>query len=82
MIQPLGTKVLITPEKTAEKKTDAGIILTTVQEAYGKAKVEVVSPDIESRLKPGDKVLFDINAGVPIEEKYLLIEEKNIVAKL
>jgi co-chaperonin GroES (HSP10) len=82
MIQPLGTKVLITPEKTAEKKTDSGIILTTVQEVYGKAKVEAVSPDIESKLKPGDSVLFDINAGVPIEEKYLLIEEKNIVAKL
>lgn len=85
MITPLGSKILIQPVKEGEKKTEGGIILSATKDPLDKGKVVRTSEDIQSKLKAGDTVLYEPNSGTPLEEggtNYILLDEKNVVAKL
>ena len=92
-IRPLGSKVLLMPEK-AEEKTAGGLILppssmedqkpeTGVVLKLGDGKVK--DKEITFNVKEGDKVYFKKYSPDEIEidgEKYLLIDVEDILAVL
>jgi chaperonin GroES len=82
-IQPVGDKVIILPD-TKEEKTAGGILIPeTSQKKTNKGTVYAASQDIESKLNPGDEVLYSPNAGTPITidgKEHLLLLESNIWA--
>jgi co-chaperonin GroES (HSP10) len=88
IITPLGTKVLITPDKETEKKTAGGLVVVENQDniQLWRGKVEAVSPDIED---PGiaaeQYVLYEKNSGIEVNDDrgtMRLMEYKSVVAKL
>ena len=84
MLKPLEDFVALTLEKE-ENTTASGIILTSEakdKQAFG--KVVAVGPKVED-LKEGDKVIYQTYSGTKVEleqQEYLLIQVKNILAKL
>lgn len=90
MIKPFEDKVLVKPEKDAERFSDSGLVLAGLeQETPSEGIVEAVGPGIrfpngtklEIELKPGDKVFYSKFAGIEYED-YILIPYKDILAVL
>lgn len=84
MLKPLEDYVALTLEKE-EKTTASGIILTSeAKDKQAVGKVAAVGPKVED-LKEGDKVIYQTYSGTKVEleqQEYLLIQVKNILAKL
>jgi chaperonin GroES len=87
-ITPLGKNVLIRLAEK-EKVTESGIILPEKNNDEKSQQGEVVSigenKEINSKIKPGSRVLFEKYEGSEIElekEKFLIIKSKNILAVL
>jgi chaperonin GroES len=87
-IIPLGKNVLIRLAEK-EKVTESGIILPEKNNDEKSQQGEVVSigenKEINSKIKPGSRVLFEKYEGSEIElekEKFLIIKSKNILAVL
>lgn len=85
-IIPLGKNVLIKLVE-AEKITESGIILPekNENEKYQQGQVVSVgeSKDINSKIKPGTKVVFEKYEGTEIKDgknKFVIIKSKNIFA--
>ena len=84
-IQPLGTRVIIEPEKK-EEKTSSGIYLPeSAQEKEMEGTVVAISEGIkEPMVKVGDQVLFERYGGKEIsdnDKKYIIMDVKDIMAK-
>ena len=92
-VKPLGSKVLIKP-KEAETKTKAGIYIpeSAKEKTHQGTVIEVGPGELdkdgkrkEMPVKPGDKVIYESYAGTEIkidDEKYLLMDAKDILAKI
>lgn len=86
-IMPLGERVVLKPLKP-EEKTKSGIYLPKSAEEKKQGIVEEVGFFKEGRqipLRKGDKVLYGGYSSEEIEidnEKYLIVEFKDIIAKL
>jgi chaperonin GroES len=84
-IQPLGSRVLVSP-MTDESRTASGIILPeTAKEKPQTGLVLAVGDDEEIKVKVDDKVLFAKYTGTEFRHKgedYLLIESNDILARL
>ena len=84
MLKPLEDYVALTLEKE-ENTTASGIILTSeAKDKQAVGKVVAVGPKVED-LKEGDKVIYQTYSGTKVEleqQEYLLIQVKNILAKL
>lgn len=82
-MKPLGPRILVKPLQTEENevRSEGGIILEGVSEADTHLKGEVisVSDDIGTRLKPGDIVLYEKNAGTLLKEG-LLMDYRSVAA--
>ncbi|MBX4196727.1 co-chaperone GroES [Candidatus Pacearchaeota archaeon] len=82
-IIPLGERILIRPLKR-EEKTKSGIYLPKGDSEKKEGEVMEVGNLKEQHLKKGDRVLY---GGYPEElemdgEKYLILELKDVLAKL
>jgi len=63
-MKPLGRNVIIQPIKHTEEKTAGGIItIGSTKNRLPEGTVLAVSEDIEAKLQPGDKVLYNMGAG-------------------
>lgn len=84
IITPLGNKILVEPEKKAEKKTGSGLIVVEGSTPLKKGTVISVSEDIENpKIKRGDSVLYEAGAGVEVNEgEHLLMEYSSAWAKI
>lgn len=84
MLKPLEDYVALTLEKE-EKTTSSGIILTSeAKEKQAVGRVVAIGPKVEE-LNEGDRVIYQSYSGTKVElddEEYLLIQVKNILAKL
>lgn len=95
VVDPLGFRVLVTPDKT-EEVTDGGIILhqATVQaerHASTTGTVKKVGPrawteeEEGSRCEVGDRVLIRKYAGVRVEDEEdsdILVNDQDIIARV
>ncbi|MGE5381053.1 MAG: co-chaperone GroES [Methylocystaceae bacterium] len=93
-LTPLADRVVVKVEEKAEEKTKSGIVLPdTAKEKPQEGTVIAVGPgrilDDGSRVpvdvKVGDKVIYSKYAGNEVKidgEEYLLLEERNILAKV
>ncbi|MEM3113078.1 MAG: co-chaperone GroES [Candidatus Pacearchaeota archaeon] len=87
-IKPIGERVLIKIEKPKEEKTKSGIYLPKSDEEKKQGIVEEVGTDKNGKQLPlskGDKVLYSGYSHEEIEignEKYVIVEFKDIIAKL
>ena len=93
MIEPLGSRVLITP-KEVETETSTGIILPTVKGQYqqigtvvsvGEGHILENGKRLALSVKAGDTVIFAKFAGSKIsegKESYLILDERDILAKI
>ncbi len=79
-MQPLGDKILVR-DIIEEKKSASGLILDPIKEHYKKVKIEAVSPDSITKLKPGDICLSN-KGGVEIENGLWLCSESLLDCKL
>lgn len=79
-MQPLGNKILVR-DIIEEKKSYSGLILDTVKDHYKKVKIEAVSEDSGTKLKPGDVCLCN-PGGVEIEKGLWLCSENLLDGKL
>lgn len=79
-MQPLGNKILVR-DINEEKKTESGIILDLVKDHYRKVKIEAVSPDTQTELKPEDICLCN-PGGVELEKGLWLCDERLLDCKL
>lgn len=84
MIKPLHKFVLLKKEEV-ENKTNSGIILTTEKKDIPSvARVIAVGEECSAGLKEADKVVYKEYSGTNLEienEKYIVIDEKDIIAK-
>ena len=84
-IKPLGERVLIKPIK-AQEKTNSGIYIPEeAREDKKQAIVEEVCALKDASLKKGDKILYGGYSSDEFEingEKYLIIEVKDVLARL
>lgn len=84
-IKPLGERVLIKPIK-AQEKTNSGIYIPEeAREDKKQAIVEEVGALKDASLKKGDKILYGGYSSDEFEingEKYLIIEVKDVLARL
>ncbi len=84
MLQPLEDYVALTLEKE-EKTTASGIILSSeAKEKQAVGKVIAIGPKVED-LKENDRVIYQSYSGTKVEldgQEFLLIQNKNILAKL
>lgn len=80
-MQPLGNKILVRDIIEEGKKTEAGIILDTLQKPLKKVEIVATSPDSETNLKSGDKCLSEYG-GVEIEKGLWLCNETFLQMKL
>jgi chaperonin GroES len=84
-IQPLGSRVLVSPI-VDETRTASGIILPeTAKEKPQTGLVLAVGDDEEIKVKVDDKVLFAKYTGTEFRhngEDYLLMESTDILARL
>lgn len=87
MIKPLGKRVVIKIAET-EQTTTSGLVLPSSSKEKEKfGEIIEVGPDIEEKdnVKVGDKVFFKNYSGTEVEyegEEYLIIEHKDLLAKL
>lgn len=88
-IKPIGERVLIKPLKPAEQKTKSGILLPeSAQEKRKEGTVIAVGTTKEGKelpLKKGDRILYGGYSSEEFEmngEEYLIIEFKDVVAKI
>jgi chaperonin GroES len=90
MITPVGDKVLILPDPKEEKTAGGIIIPDNAQKKVNRGTVAAVSAAIEwvneeTKLNPGDKVLYAPAAGTPVEingKEHLLMPETSVWAKI
>ena len=92
-LKPLGDRVIVKP-KAKEETTKSGIVLPdTASEKPQEGSVLSVGPGrvldngkrVEMEVKSGDTVLFAKYAGTEFkydDEDYLILSEKDILAKL
>ena len=91
-IQPLGDRVVVTPQP-AEEKTASGLFIPdTAKEKPQRGEVVSVGTGrvengtkIDMTVKEGDVVLYGKYSGTEIsveEEKYLILQENEILAKI
>ena len=86
-IIPIGERIVLKPLK-AEEKTKSGIYLPKGTEERKQGIVEAVGISKEGRQLPlnkGDKVIYGGYSSEEVEinnEKFLIIEFKDIIAKL
>lgn len=86
-ITPIGERVVLKPVK-AEEKTKSGIYLPKGAEEKKEGIIESVGMLKEGKpipLNKGDKILYGGYSSEEIEihgEKYLIIEFKDVIAKL
>ena len=85
-IRPLGNRVIIEPRK-AEEKTKGGIYLPeSAQNEENKGTIVAISEEIKDpKVSTGDSVMFEKFSGKEIsdnEKKYVIIDVKDILAKL
>ena len=84
---PIGERIVLKPLK-AEERTKSGLYLPKGSEEKKQGIVEAVGSLKEGRIIPlnkGDKVIYGGYSSEEIEiegEKYLIIEFKDIIAKL
>jgi len=93
-VQPLADYVVIKPNEVTEEKTKSGLYVPdTAKEKPQEGEVLAVGPGavndtgdiIAMNVAVGDKVIFRKYAGNSIKydgEEYLLLSEKEILAKL
>lgn len=93
MIEPMGSRVLVEPEK-AEEETKGGIILVqkknAIQQigtvvAVGQGHVLESGERLPIYVQPGDKVMFAKYAGTGVSDKghnYLMLEERDILCRI
>lgn len=93
-IKPIGDNIILKLEnKEQEKQTVSGILLVSSEQnvrkdvaivaAVGEGRILNNGTVLPSRVKVGDKVIFNKYAGTEIEsgqEKYLIIKESDILA--
>ena len=90
MLKPLGDRVVLKVEER-EQKVGGFVIAGAGQDATKTAKVIAVGEGIRTlngelvapRVKAGDTVLVESHAGIDVkagEEKYLVVNEANILA--
>lgn len=63
--KPLGSKVLVLPEKRQEKSQGGLIIPVVVNKDIQEGSVVAASPDV-LHITTGDKILYPSGAGIPI----------------
>lgn len=82
-LKPIGNRVVIRPKK-AENKTKSGIYIPeTAQEKNQEGEIVALGTEKEFPVKVGDYVLFEKYSGNEMtvgEEKYLIMETKDIIA--
>lgn len=84
---PIGERVVLKPVK-AEEKTKSGIYLPKGTEEKKQGIIESVGTSKEGKSLPlnkGDKVIYGGYSSEEIEidnEKYLIIEFKDVIAKI
>ncbi len=87
-IKPIGERVLIRIEKPKEEKTKSGIYLPKSDEEKKQGIVEEIGMTKDGKdlpLSKGDKILYGGYSHEDIEiedKKYVIIEFKDIIAKL
>ena len=93
MLQPLGSRVLVSPKK-AEEKTKSGILMPTqkneIQQtgiviAVGDGHTALDGSKIPLTVNPQDEVVFAKYAGTKILDdgkEFLLMEERDIMARI
>ena len=83
-LKPLTNHVAATLEAPA-KKTASGLLLPdTNKEQTAYAIVESVGPEVKN-IKPSDKIIYKEYSTTNVElenEKYIIVEEKDILATL
>lgn len=86
-LTPIGERVVLKPIK-AEERTKSGIYLPKGAEEKKQGIIEAVGTSKEGKplpLNKGDKVIYGGYSSEEVEidkEKYLIIEFKDIIAKL
>ncbi len=82
-IKPLGKRVLIKP-KPSEEKTKGGIYIPdSAKEKTKEGTVKAIGKDV-GLVGVGDSVMYESFAGTELKiggEDYLIMEEKDILAK-
>lgn len=85
IIKPIGKRLLV-KLSDIESTTKAGLILTTsAKQEQQTAEVIAVSPDVETDIKVGQKILIGKYVGTEFElggEKQIIINENDILAVL
>ena len=83
-INPLTSHVVAKLE-TPAKKTASGLLLPdTNKEQTAYATVESVGPEVKN-IKKGDKIIYKEYSTTNVElenEKYIIVEEKDVLATL
>lgn len=97
MIKPVGSMLLIKPEKREDKTTASGILISAAFDDDGLRRGEVIGigtgePNaLNGEIIPvngfeiGDRVIFPDHTGHELEdgtEKVIVIHHKHIIAKL
>lgn len=84
-IKPIGERVLIKPVKM-EEKTASGIILPGISKQIHPNRGEIIALGLGesiSGIELGDIIIFEKNAGTPVEdgdETYLILNGEDILA--
>ena len=92
-VHPLADRVLVKPLEPTEEKKGGIIIPDTAKErpqqgmviAVGQGRVDDQGKRVPPEVKKGDKILFGKYSGTELEiedEKYLILREGDILAKL
>jgi len=93
-IQPLGDRVLLKELEATEEKIGSIYVPDTAKEKPQQAEVVAVGPGkVDEKtgdrrpldVKVGDKVIYAKYSGTEVKyggEKYILIEQDNVLAKL
>ena len=86
-LQPLNEHILLDlNEEDTEQKTASGIIIPdSAKEKTQEGTIQAVGEAEDMPVKEGDHVIFESFAGTEInvdEEKYLIMEKKDILAVL
>jgi co-chaperonin GroES (HSP10) len=97
MIKPIGGMLLITKKQEEDKTTKSGLVISAAFNDYGPKSgtiVDMGAGEVNykgdlipiTELAVGDVVYFPDHSGTDIEDensnKYILINHKNVIAKL
>ncbi|MBN2755341.1 MAG: co-chaperone GroES [Candidatus Goldbacteria bacterium] len=83
-LQPLNSRVLVRKNETGEKKIGGLYIPDAGNAGISDGIVVEVPQDGIKHIYPGDRVMFKTGSGDEIlvnEEKFLLLEEDELIAK-